>query len=444
MDDPLRRHASERPDALALRTGSRELTYGELDAEVDAAARRLAARGVRPADRVATTLPAGVDFAALLHACARLGATFVPLPPSAPPAERIRLLEAAPPRLVVEGPLASPEMDLAARAELDEHAPFTVIFTSGTTAAPSPVELTLANHFASARASAENLGVDPGDRWLCVLPPHHVAGLAILLRSAFYGTAAVVHERFEVAAVARDLAAGEATLASLVPTQLARLLDAGLDRPPALRAVLLGGGLVPRELLERATARGIPVLQTYGMTETASQVATLPAWEALDRGHEGSAGRPLRGVELAVASDTGEILVRGPMVAASELAADGWLHTGDRGRLDADGYLWVEGRLDETIVTGGENVSAVEVEDALLSHPAVSEAAVVGRPDPEWGEAVTAYVVLDGAAESPRDEDLVAHVRRSLAPHKVPKRVHRMNGLPRTELGKVARARLRD
>jgi acyl-coenzyme A synthetase/AMP-(fatty) acid ligase len=148
-------------------------------------------------------------------------------------------------------------------------------------------------------------------------------------------------------------------------------------------------------------------------------------------------------VELRT-SPEGELIVRGPMVSRGALADDGWLHTGDRGRLDADGHLWVEGRLDDTIVTGGENVSAVEVEEALRAHPAVAEAAVVGRPDPGWGQAIVAYLVIAGEAPGPGDEALVAHCRERLARHKAPKEIHRVAELPRTGSGKVARARLRE
>jgi O-succinylbenzoic acid--CoA ligase len=313
----------------------------------------------------------------------------------------------------------------------------TVLLTSGTTGEPKPVVLAQENHEASAIASAWNLGVEPGDRWLCVLPLHHVGGLAILWRSVIYGTTVVLHERFDAALAVAAIEGGEVTLASLVPTMLRRMREAGLAGPGRLRAVLLGGGPVPRDLLEWSAETGLPVLQTYGMTETASQIATLRADEALH--HHGSAGRPLLGVELRI-GDGGEILARGPMVAASALDDDGWLHTRDRGRLDEDGFLHVEGRLDDVIVTGGENVMAGEVEEALMAHPAVADAAVAGRPDPEWGQAVIAWVVL--ATHAPESE-LAEHCRRLLAPHKVPKSFVRVDELPRNAAGKVVRRELR-
>ncbi|MEA2398279.1 MAG: o-succinylbenzoate---CoA ligase [Thermoleophilaceae bacterium] len=399
-------------------------------------ARRLAAAGVGSGDRVASTLPAGSDFAALLHALPRLGAVLVPLNTRLSSVERAWQVDDCAARLVVSVPVDGEEADVDPLTTVDPDGVQTLLYTSGTSGLPKAVELTYANHAASAIASAWNLGVDPGDRWLCVLPVFHVGGLAILLRSAIYGTTAVVHDGFDRDAVASTLASSEVTLVSLVATMLRRLRDSGLEDAPALRAALLGGGPVPRDLLEWAAGRGLPVLQTYGLTETASQVATLPAREALS--HHGSAGRPLLGVDLRIGDD-GEILVRGPMVARGALAADGWLHTGDGGHLDEDGFLHVDGRLDDTIVTGGENVAAAQVEDALLAHPAVADAAVAGRPDSEWGQAVTAWIVL--ATQVP-DHELDAHCRSRLAGYKVPRRFVRMDELPRNAAGKVLRGRL--
>jgi O-succinylbenzoic acid--CoA ligase len=386
-------------------------TYAELDASVSRVAAGLAA-----GERVLAAARPEREFVELVHACARAGAILVPLDPRQTGAEA--------------------EAVRAAADAADARPGDTVLFTSGTTGGPKPVVLSAANHAASAIASAWNLGVAPDDRWLCVLPLHHVGGLAILHRSAMYGTTAVLHARFDATAVIAAAEAGEITIASLVPTMLRRMRVAGMSGAGGLRAILVGGGPVPRDLLEWATAAGLPVLQTYGMTETSSQVATLRADEAV--AHHGSAGRPLPGVELAI-GDGGEVLVRGPIVARGAVAADGWLHTGDCGHIDEDGFLHLEGRIDDVIVTGGENVAAVEVEDALLSHPAVADAAVAGRPDREWGEAVTAWVVL---ATHVADGELAAHCRGRLAAYKVPKRFVRTDELPRNAAGKLVRTRL--
>lgn len=432
MQDWLTRSARSAPDRLALRTPAGDVAYAELHAGAERAARRLAARGVAAGDRVATTLPPGREFAELLHAMPRIGAVLVPLNTRLRPAERAAQEATAGARLTVHEPLAGDEADVPLREKIEPAAPFTLLFTSGSTAAPKPVLLSYANHAASAQAAAANLPLLAGDRWLCVLPLFHVGGLAILVRCAIAGAAALVHDGFDAQAVRASLESGESTLASLVPTMLRRLYAAGLERAPALRAALLGGGPIPRDLLERSAALGIPVLPTYGMTETASQVVTGEPGEV--------AGRPLPGVELRIAGD-GEILVRGPMVAAGALAPEGWLHTGDRGRIDGDGRLHVEGRLKDVIVTGGENVAAAEVEEALLAHPAVEDAGVAARPDPEWGEAVVAHVVL-GAPVT--DAELAAHCRERLAGYKVPRAFLRHDELPRNAAGKLLRGLLQD
>jgi O-succinylbenzoic acid--CoA ligase len=396
-------------------TGAGALTYAELEAAAARTARILAARGVGAGDVVATVLPPGFAFVELLHALPKLGAVLAPLDPRDPP--RVGA------RLTVDGPVEGPEADVELRERVDPEATHTLMHTSGTTGRPKPVELSYRNHSASAEASAANLGTDPADRWLCPLPLFHVGGLAILIRSALYATTAILHERFEAARVKAGLEAGEATLVSLVPTMLHRLREAGLGAVPALRAALLGGGPVPEDLLRWAGDAGLPVVPVYGMTETASQVvAGLP-------------GISLPGVGLSI-SDDGEVLVRGPMVARGALGADGWLHTGDAGRLDDQGRLHLVGRISELIVTGGENVAPAEVEAALLEHPAVADAAVLGLPDPEWGEAVTAFVVLRKPAS---EEELIDHCRDRLPSFKTPKRIEQVPGLPRNLAGKLLR-----
>jgi O-succinylbenzoic acid--CoA ligase len=439
LDDWLTRRAATHAERPALITAGGSTSYGQLAAGAARTARRLAALGVGEGDRVATTLPPGVAFAELLHALPLLGGSLVPLNTRLTAAERRWQLEDSGARLCFEEPLSGAEADVELRRELDPDAEHSVIYTSGTTGQPTPVSLTHRNHTASALASAWNLGVDPDDRWLCVLPLFHVGGMAILLRSAIYGTAAVVHQSFDAERVSRAFGDGEISLASLVPTMLRRLVEAGLDSAPALRALLLGGGPVPRDLLEWAAERGLPVLQTYGMTETSSQIATLGAAEAVKR--SGSAGRPLPGVELSISSE-GEILVNGQMVARGALDPDdGWLHTGDRGRLDDDGYLWVEGRLKDVVVTGGENVACAEVERVLEEHPSVVEAAVTGLPDEEWGELVAAFVVVaDGRRLD--EPELIGHCRERLAGYKVPRELRAVEALPRNAAGKLLRQEL--
>ena len=240
----------------------------------------------------------------------------------------------------------------------------------------------------------------------------------------------MVHERFDAEQVARALRDDAITLVSLVPTTLARVLDAGLRDPPALRCALIGGGPVSADLMARARAAGVPVAQTYGLTEACSQVTTASPGEAAD-----DAGPPLFCTRVELADD-GEIIASGPTVTGGRHA------TGDLGRLDDAGRLRVVGRKADTIVTGGENVAPAEVEGVLEAHPAVLEAAVLGEPDPQWGERVVALaVVRPGWLVDP--ESLREHVRERLASFAVPKEVRLIPGpLPRTRSGKLVRGEL--
>jgi O-succinylbenzoic acid--CoA ligase len=426
----LPRAASVAPDRVAVETPRRSVTYAELDRLAALAAARLSGRGAGTGDRVAIALPPGLDFVVALHGCWRLGAVAVPVDVRLGPRERAAQTHGA--ALVLEEPLdeGSGPTEVALRDEHDLSEVAAVVHTSGSSGAPKPVELTFGNWLWSALGSAAALGLDREERWLCALPLSHVGGLSIVVRSAIYATTAVVHERFEADRVAA--AAPRATLVSLVPTMLARVLDAGLSAPGALRCALVGGGPVPPALLERARAAELPLAQTYGLTEACSQVATSPIDEPE------TAGPPLACTRVEIASD-GEIVVSGPTVAP---AAGPRLATGDLGALDERGRLIPHGRKSDTIVTGGENVSPAEVEAVLEAHPAVAEAAVHARRDDEWGEAVVAKVVLRPGARADADA-IRAHCRAGLAGFKVPKAVEVVAALPRTPAGKLRRGELR-
>lgn len=294
-----------------------------------------------------------------------------------------------------------------------------VVPTSGTTGDPKGVQLTHAQLAASADATSSYLAVDPArHRWLACLPLAHVGGLSVVTRAWHTGTPLEVHDGFDAAAVDAAARAG-CTHVSLVGTALARI-DAS-----AWTRIVLGGSAPPPD-------RPANTVATYGMTETGSGVVYD--------------GVPLPGVELRV--DDGEILVRGPMVATHYrdgtpvVDDDGWLHTGDLGRLD-DGVLTVHGRRGDLIITGGENVHPDPVEQRLREHPAVVDAAVVGRPDPEWGQRVVAVLELAPGAVAPSLPELREWVRDTLPPWAAPKELEVVDALPRTSLGKVRRASVR-
>ncbi len=436
----LKRAARTVPTLTALQAPDAQLSYAELERVACAGARELGERGVHAGERVAIALAPGVAFAQALHACFLLGAVAVPVDLRLTLSERERIAAGA--SVIVDEPLAvvagagGEAQALARYATHDLAAVCAVIHTSGTTSNPRPIELTYGNFLWSAIGSGVALGVDPNERWLCALPLSHVGGLSILIRSAIYSTTAVIHERFETERALAAIREERITLVSLVSTTLARLLDAGLDNPPRLRCALTGGGPVPAALVQRARAAGVPVLETYGLTECCSQAATAPL-ASQDLG----AGVPLFCTRTEIAAD-GEILLSGPTVARGARAADGRLHTGDLGRIDERGFLHVTGRKADTIVSGGENVAPSEVEAVLESCPGVREAAVLGRPDEQWGEAVSAIIVT--AVGATLDEHVVReHCVARLAPFKVPKHVTFVSDpLPRTASGKLLRREL--
>ncbi len=440
LDDWLAQRSQSCPDRTALIADGDEMTYAQLEAEATWVARRLAAHGVRRGSTAALTMHGRREQVVMAHALMKVGAALLPLGPRLTAAEREAIVTAEQPIVDLDDPglLTQTEADLPLLGEHDMDAVCARVLTSGSTGAPRPVGLTYGNFLWNAVGSGFNIGVDPADRWLCCVPLSHIAGLGIVMRSVIYGTAAVVHDGFDVDRVAASLERDGITIVSLVTTMLTRLLEAGADLSGP-RAILVGGGPVPQEALEEAIARGATVVQTYGLTETCSQVTTLAPADS--RRKVGSAGRPLLTTHLRIAPD-GEILIQGPTVAPGRADADGWLHTGDLGEIDEEGFLYVRDRLDDLIVSGGENVVPAEVEEVLLRHPGVADAAVVGREDAEWQQAVTAVVVLESGAAATAEE-LRRHCAESLAPFKVPKRVEMAEELPRTPSGKLLRRALR-
>ena len=487
MPDWLRQRASTTPDRLALKTTRDWLTFRQLDEAVDGAARGLIASGAAQGRHVALLAGNGAGFPIAVHAAARAGAVLVPLNVRLSLPEIAWQLQDASVTLLVHDE-AHADAALAATNELaglravslqslvasaaaefsaDPRPPHdfdlddvaTIVYTSGTTGRPKGAMLSFGNHLWSAVGSALNLGVRPDDRWLAILPLFHVGGLAILWRSVLYGVPALVHESFDPERVNRAIDEDGVTCVSVVAAMLSRMLDVRGDRPypPSLRCVLLGGGPAPEPLLQRCAGLGVPVVQTYGLTETASQVATLAPEDALPR--LSSAGKPLFGSRLRIVRDdgsecdsgkAGEIAVQGATVtrgyynnpeATAAALRDGWLHTGDAGYLDAEGYLYVLDRRDDLIISGGENVYPAEVEAVLQAHAGVLEAGVRGVADERWGQRPVAFVVRREDAR-PSEEQLLAHCRERLASYKTPVRVHFVASLPRNAAGKLVRREL--
>ena len=447
--------------------GEARWSFRELDEQVAVRAGELRARGVRAGTNVAVLMRNGATLVTALHALSRLGAVIVPLNTRLTPAElRWQLADSRAAHLLHDDAHAAVVQSFntpciavnSHQSSIISHPhPFTlhlpldhphsIIYTSGTTGQPKGATLTVGNHWWSAVGSALNLGLHADDRWLACLPLFHVGGLAILLRSVIYGITAIVHESFDPVAVNAAIDAERVTIVSVVSAMLQRMLEARGDvpYPPSLRCVLLGGGPAPQPLLEECAQRGVPVVQTYGLTEAASQVTTLAPEDALRK--LGSAGKPLFPTEVKIEHD--EIWVRGPTVmagywqnaeATARVLRDGWLHTGDLGYLDDEGYLFVLDRRDDLIISGGENVYPAEIEAVLLSHPAVAEAGVTGVPDEKWGIAPAAFIVR---AASVNEDELRFFCAERLARYKVPARFTFVESLPRNAAGKLLRRQLR-
>ncbi|MEX0990976.1 MAG: class I adenylate-forming enzyme family protein [Actinomycetota bacterium] len=449
--------ASRRPAAPALAAGSLTLTWTDLDARTADTASRLAASGVRPGQRVAIPLGTNPDSVAVLFALSRLGAIMIPLAPQAPGAEHDALVgRAHADHVLTLGRLgkADPDGGFVTRP-VAGHEAQAIVFTSGSTGKPKGTILTRANLEAGAHASADVLHLTAEDRWLACLPFHHVGGLSVFIRSGLIGFPVITVPNFDAATVSTAIDRNEATVVSLVPTMLHRMLDDGWKGAPTLRVVLLGGAPCPEPLLDEALARDIPVAPTYGLTEAASQVTTLPPWEV--KAHRGTYGRSLPGTLVRIGETPesfeapgtpGPIWVAGLSVARASLEGPitderGWLATGDIGAVDADSYLSVIGRADDVILSGGEKVVPSEVEAALVEHADVREAAVIGVADPEWGEQVVA-VVTPTEGSLPDGDDLRAYLKERLEPHKVPRRIIVIHDeLPRTGPAKIDRVTLK-
>ena len=463
MQDVVAAGARAHPGRIAVDDGGARLSYRDLDAAADRLARRLVTLGVKPGDAVAMLASAGPGAVAAMYAAPRAGAALAPLSPALARREMADAFAVARPAVVLCDPahlelardlvgalaggrelrvfsLQSREVppgvrrpgaghpapdDIRRVIPCDEPLPgsapddvVAILRTSGTGGRARAVTLTRRNFRASARAVRARLELGPDDAWYASLSLAHIGGMALVDRALAAGSRVVTRGEWRLEELVELLGAGAVSHVSLVPTMLSRLLDAGLRHPlPAsLRCVLVGGAGVPPHLVERALSAGLPLALTYGMTEACSQVATAPP--ALVRAKPGAAGAPLDGVEVRIAGD-GEIEVRGDMVARA----------------------YHRGRKARRIVSGGVNVHPAEIERVLAAHPAVAEAAVVGLPDPEWGERVTAAIVPAVAREL-RVQAIHRHCRELLGPAARPRALVVLAELPRNPNGKIDRARL--
>jgi fatty-acyl-CoA synthase len=496
LSDLIARNAAFTPDKPALIFEGETLGYRAFYERIERAAHGLnAGFGVSRGDRVAILSLNRPDYLVLLYACARLGAMLVPLNWRLAAAELTFILSDASPKLLLleqafAGILpaleaALPELgavgldfaprgsscdallqnsaNLARGADVGLTCPLLIVYTSGTTGRPKGAVLRQESLVWNGVMSQHMHALTSDDHVLTVLPFFHVGGLNIQTTPALHhGATVTIHARFAPDAALAAIARDRPTLTVLVPATI----QAMTDHPAwpstdlsSLKAIATGSQIVPPRLIERVAARGVPVLQVYGSTETCPIAVYTRLGGDLSR--EGSTGLPglccaagvvdESGVELPPETP-GEIVVRGPNLfsgywgneeATRDALRDGWYRTGDIGSVDPDGYFYVHDRKKNIIISGGENISAAEVERALLEHPEVADCAVIGRPDSRWDEVPVAYVIARGGC-SISAETLEAHLLARLARFKVPREFVFVDDLPRTALGKVQHFRLKE
>lgn len=467
--------APHRP-AIEMESGD-VITFHQLKEQSQRLARQLATVGVKTGDHVGLLFTNHPSMVVTIHALSYLGAVCVLLNHRLTKAELLYQLEDADISLLIIGDdlqsqgkeltfsgeiltydaitevMEKQNVDLKGEIHLDD--PFTIIYTSGTTGYPKGVVHTYGNHWWSAISSALNLGLHQDDKWLATLPLFHVSGLSILMKSVIYGMPILLLDHFDPSRFNNVINERGVTIASVVTVMLQQCLQALGENhyPDHFRCMLIGGGPVPTSLLEKAQARHIPVFQSYGLTESSSQIVTLSPEDALTK--IGSAGKPLFPAQITIhqpAPDgVGEIFIKGPMVTkgyyqkeeiTQQQFVDGWFKTGDLGYVDEAGYLYVVDRRTDLIISGGENIYPAEIENVLLKLDGIQDVGVVGVDDPQWGQVPIACIVKNDQALTA--EEIIAFANQQLARYKLPKKVYFFDELPRNAAKKLMRHKLID
>lgn len=463
------------PDRMALSFGEAQWTFRQLSEEAERIARKLRWNGLNEGDRIALLGRSTPEMVFVIHGCLLAGLEIVMLNSRLSSKEISWQLEDSGastlladdefldhinevgiPNLTFSAIESSDALHCAFTKMWEPSRTITIMYTSGTTGFPKGVRQTVGNHTSSALSSVLNLGLAEDDIWLCTMPLFHISGFSILARSVIYGMGVRLYEKFDAVAIVDEIEKGTSTRISVVATGLHRILEQfeknGSVAHPSFKTMLAGGGPVPDDYLRRAANYRLPVLQTYGMTETSSQTATLSSEDALRK--SGSAGKPLFFNQITIRDaeqpgDFGEVLVMGPHVTPGYIGhaserdplEDGWLPTGDIGYIDAEGYLFIVDRRSDLIISGGENIYPAEIENVLISHPHVKEAGVCGQDHPEWGSVPVAFIVDDGNLSV---ADLEAYCVEQLARYKIPKSFYFVDELPRNASNKLLRRELKE
>ncbi|SFE37181.1 o-succinylbenzoate--CoA ligase [Alteribacillus iranensis] len=476
----LKKRAFVTPDRTAIEYKDQQYTFKQLHQLTGEKAGQLAAAGVKKGDVGAILLKNHPDTVIMIHALFYIGVQVVMLNNKLSKDELTWQLEDSQASFVItettflnkvetqhqwsvwtmDEMSEWPSITAAVKEEHDLDDIATVMYTSGTTGYPKGVIQTYGNHWWSAVGSALNLGLSENDSWYCSVPVFHISGLSILMRSVIYGMTVILAEKFSAKEANWHIHENGVTIMSVVPTMLNRMVHELGESiyPSSFRCMLLGGGPAPESLLKKCKTKKIPVFQSYGMTETSSQIVTLSPDDSLRK--LGSAGKALMPSQVRINTEDkeakpgeeGEILVKGPNVtrgylnnlAATEKAIhEGWFYTGDIGYLDKEGFLYVLDRRSDLIISGGENIYPAEIESVLSSFPAVQEAGVIGKKDEEWGEVPVAFVVVNAQSAETIIREIKTYCEERLASYKVPRKIIPCNKLPRNAAGKLLRRELR-
>ncbi len=483
MENFLIKRAFLTPDRTAIEFEGMQFSFKEVyDRAVDFAG-RMAGQGIQKNDFAAVLLKNSADSAIILYALQLLGVKAVILNSRLTASELSwqvqdsdsaylitedsfisaaeEVKESCPAVIVLQKEKLHtlPYSEALIVRELDLNDVCTVMYTSGTTGNPKGVLQTYGNHWWSAAGSALNLGLAENDSWLCTVPLFHISGYSILMRSVIYGINIHILERFQAREVIEVIEKRNITVMSVVSTMLTQILEElGQERlPKHFRCMLLGGGPAPLSLLESCKEKSIPVYQTYGMTETSSQVATLSPEYSLTK--LGSAGKPLFPAQMKIMNndeieaspgEAGEIIVKGFNVTigylnrekdTQEKIKNGWLATGDLGYMDEDGFLFVLDRRSDLIISGGENVYPAEIEGVLTAHPEIADAGVIAMEDKRWGQVPIAFI--QASSKTLTEEDIKTYCLGRLAKYKIPKNIYFIEEIPRNAAKKILRRELR-
>jgi len=460
----LQNQVNQNPEKLFIQFGDNQFSYLDIAEMVQTYSRSLLREKIQPQDRILIYLPSGVELIEIILACFEIGAVAAPISPKLTEGERNVIIDNIQPKLIItswnqklpdspspipvsyieEIPNASSGCSVITnnyKKNIEDVC--SIILTSGTTGIPKAVQLTYGNFEASCNNWNEFLQFQSNDQFLCCLPLHHIGGLAVMLRALMFGFSVNLVSTFEAKLVLDTIIKYPVSIISLVPTMLKRILDleGGLKAIKSLRWILLGGGPSPEYLLDLCIKEKLNIVKVYGMSETCSGTVGLKLLD--EPQNKLYAGRPFNGAKIW--TENNELYISGPMVMkgyVGEAATNGHHNSHDLGQVDNGNLVFLDIRRKDLIITGGENVNPLEVEEALLQIEGITDAAVIGVEDVEWGEKVLAYIV--NSEFGIRNFEFRIKLKGRISDFKIPKEFIQVSSIPRNELGKIVYEKLRE